>query len=624
MIVPMKKASIILATAAQEKDLEKIRDLGVIHIEKKTVSSESLAKVVDQKNKAETALGVLRTYKTAKNAARFAIEKDVTARVLDLVERRKNLQEQRAFLLKETSRIEKWGDFSPSALKELADRGVILIPYELTNKAYAALKDEPFIVLAKDKTGVRGVAVGREIVGESPFALPQCSLAELNDKAARVVQELGAIEIDLQRLAENKSAIESDLKIFDKTIEFETASAGLEKASLSADFSLSLLTGWAPAETVDALKVAAAENGWALVTDDPAEEDKPPTLVRNNAFVRLIAPLFNFLGTVPGYREYDISFSYLLFFCLFFAMIFGDAAYGTLIFVITFCIGLNYKKKTGRTPDAVKLFGLLSLCTIVWGALNGAWFAMPYEKLPSALQTLVLPQFNSDIPLSPFPGVLQKLFKIPADQPSNTAYWNVQFLCFTTALIQLVWAHIKNIKKLLPSLVAVAQAGWLLMMIGLYFLVLSMLLQVELPGFAVYFIGIGLGTYFIFAEQRGGNPISNVGKSFANFLPTFLNAVSSFADIISYIRLFAVGLAGASIAQSFNSMAVGGGVGGSVLSVVLKIFAAALILAFGHGLNMVMNALSVIVHGVRLNLLEYAGNHLGMEWSGYAYKPFSK
>jgi V/A-type H+-transporting ATPase subunit I len=240
------------------------------------------------------------------------------------------------------------------------------------------------------------------------------------------------------------------------------------------------------------------------------------------------------------------------------------------------------------------------------------------------LQALTLPQFNSDVPLGVFPGILAKLFEIPQDQPSNTAYWNVQFLCFTVAVIQLVLAHLKNIKKLLPSLVAFAQLGWLIMMVGLYFLVLSMLLQVKLPEFAVYFIGIGLGAYFIFCQQTGGNFFVNIGKSFANFLPTFLNAVSSFADIISYIRLFAVGLAGTSIAQSFNSMSgLGEGLSGSVSSIALKLFAGALILAFGHSLNMVMNALSVIVHGVRLNLLEYAGNHLGMEWSGYSYTPFA-
>jgi V/A-type H+-transporting ATPase subunit I len=161
------------------------------------------------------------------------------------------------------------------------------------------------------------------------------------------------------------------------------------------------------------------------------------------------------------------------------------------------------------------------------------------------------------------------------------------------------------------------------MMIGLYFLVLFMLLKVTLVSFAVYMIGGGLAFYFIFAEQKGVNFFKNILKSFTNFLPTFLNAVGSFADIISYIRLFAVGLAGSSIAQSFNEMAVPvDGFGAIGVSFVLRLFAAVLILVFGHALNIVMNALSVIVHGVRLNLLEYGANHLGMEWSGYAYKPF--
>jgi V/A-type H+-transporting ATPase subunit I len=275
-------------------------------------------------------------------------------------------------------------------------------------------------------------------------------------------------------------------------------------------------------------------------------------------------------------------------------------------------------------PNVVKLFLWLAFCTIVWGALNGAWFAIPYDNLPKALQAFVLPQFNPAVALAAFPGVLQKLFKIPAEQPGNTAYWNLQFLCFSIAIIQLVYAHLKNIKKLFPSPVAIAQGGWLVMMIGLYFLVLSMLLKVEMPGFALYFIGVGVAVYFIFAEQNGGNPFANIGKSFSNFLPVFLNVVGSFADIISYIRLFAVGLAGSSIAQSFNSMSgIGGAFDGPVADAVLKLLAAALILLFGHGLNMMMNVLSVIVHGVRLNLLEYAGNHLAIEWSGYSYKPFA-
>ncbi|MDR0375533.1 MAG: V-type ATP synthase subunit I [Treponema sp.] len=624
MIVPMKKASIFMLDATREASLEKLREVGVLHIERKTISSDNLSKLIDRKNKAESALGILGNYKIDKKAVRSpAAGEHVSAHVIELIDKRKSLQERLILNGKEISRVEKWGNFTPSALKELSAAGVEIIPYELSDKAYAALTDEiRFIVLGKGKNSVYGVAIGAEIEGEQPFVLPEYSLSELNDKALDIKTRLQDIEVQLGKLAYKKETIKAELALLKEQIEFETARAGVEDMG-TGEVAITRVSGYAPEETVGALKRAAAENGWALLIDDPKEEDKPPTLVRNNAFVRLIQPLFSFLGTVPGYREYDISFSYLLFFCLFFAMIFGDAAYGIILLGITLIVGAGYKKKSGKFPDAVKLFALLSCCTIVWGALNGAWFAIDYERLPAFLKALVLPQFNSSVALSPFPGVLKTLLQIPADQPANTAYWNVQFLCFTVAIIQLVWAHIKNIKNLLPSLVAVAQLGWLVMMIGLYFLVLSMLLQVALPGFAVYLIGSGLFAYFIFANQTGGNFGVNIGKSFANFLPTFLNAVSSFADIISYIRLFAVGLAGSSIAQSFNSMALGGGLSGSVGSVILKLFAACLILAFGHSLNIVMNALSVIVHGVRLNLLEYAGNHLGMEWSGYSYTPFA-
>jgi V/A-type H+-transporting ATPase subunit I len=154
-------------------------------------------------------------------------------------------------------------------------------------------------------------------------------------------------------------------------------------------------------------------------------------------------------------------------------------------------------------------------------------------------------------------------------------------------------------------------------MIGLYFLVLNILLRQAMPFFALPCIGGGLGLYFIFNKQEGGNFFINILKSFADFLSTFLGAVGAFADIISYIRLFAVGLAGAAIAESFNNMGMG------MPGMVLRLTAGALILIFGHSLNMIMNVLSVVVHGIRLNLLEYAGNHLGMEWSGYSYAPFA-
>jgi V/A-type H+-transporting ATPase subunit I len=415
-------------------------------------------------------------------------------------------------------------------------------------------------------------------------------------------------------------------------VEFETAKVGMDKVGLEAEakeaslLDVAFLSGFCPAEDAGRLKRAAAENGWALSVDDPGEDDKPPTLQRNNKLVNIIKPLFAFLGTVPGYREYDVSPSYFLFFCIFFAMIYGDAAYGLLILVISLAVGFSAKAKsaTKKMPAAFVLFSILGCFTIVWGALNGAWFGV----CPEVLKPLALIA-NSDFAtmLNGIPGFFQKIMHIPEDalpQGSKISQWNVQFLCFSIGIIQLVYAHLKNIKRQLPSLTAVAQLGWLVMMVGLYFLVLSMLLKVAMPGFALYLIIGGIVVYFMFMAQEGGNFFKNMGKGFGSILPTFLNAVGAFADIISYIRLFAVGMAGTAIANSFNSMSgIENAFTGSVGEIILKLAGAAIILAFGHGLNMLMNALSVIVHGIRLNLLEYSGNHLGIEWSGYSYKPFA-
>ncbi|GHU39189.1 V-type ATP synthase subunit I [Spirochaetia bacterium] len=633
MIVPMKKVSILVMDKNKEASLEKIREIGLLHVEKKEVQSDNLSKLIERKTKIEQAKGILSTYapKKGEKVAALAPVTDLANYIFDLTNKKKSAQDKFFSNAKELNRIEKWGNFDPSAFKYFTDKGLTLVPYELSLKSYNALGDDiKLIVLKKSKTLVYCLSLGGPIENEQQFILPEHSLNGIKKEQEELLQIVADVEKEFVGLYPQLDALNKDIAQVNAEIEFETAKTGMESIDEdSKELNVVWITGFVPTPEIGVLKRQSAENGWALYAEDPAESDAPPTLIKNNAFVRLIQPLFSFLGTIPGYREYDISFSYLIFFCLFFAMIFGDAAYGSIVFIITFIIGLNYKKKTGKVPDAVKLFVLLSLCTMAWGTLNGAWFAIPYDNLPRFLQSLVLPQFNSENSIQPFPWFLEFLYKLTPENlkelnKGDSVYWNVQFLCFTVAIIQLVYARLKNVLKLLPSPVAIAQFGWLVMMIGLYFLVLFMLLKIPLPPFAMYLMVIGVALYFIFAEQKGGNVFANIGKSFANFLTIFLNVVGSFADIISYIRLFAVGLAGTSIAQSFNSMSgIGQGLGDNILSIVLKLLGAILILLFGHGLNMVMNALSVIVHGVRLNLLEYAGNHLGIEWSGYSYKPFA-
>ena len=631
MIVPMKKVSCVVMDKDRESSLEKLREAGVLHIERKTVSSDTLALLLGRQVAMRKVIGYIQRYSIKGSSGKISAEKaaGLCDRALGLIDEKKQLQDALNLLARERRTIEGWGDFEPEDLKWLASRGIKLIPYELPQKIYDSIPDDiKLIVLSAGKRGAKVLALS-EIPGLNPLRLPENSLAGMEKKVQSIKSRLGGIEAEMAGLARHRHAIEVELRSLQARIEFETASAGMETLhDVPPDSAVSWLCGYVPHDRLGRLKRAAADNGWALACGDPAPGDKPPTLVRNNAVVRLVHPLFSFLGTVPGYREYDISASYLIFFCLFFSMIFGDAAYGIIILIAGAAAGFMYQRKNKTAfPDTAKLIMLLSICTIAWGSVTGAWFAMPADKLPRFLQSLVIPPFNNKGGLAAFPPFISNIFKLPQEIPVGElkTRWNIQFLCFSTGAAQLIWGRSKNIKKLFPSLTAFAQAGWLLMMLGLYFLVLFMVLKVPLPSFAVYLIFTGLGMYFVFSEQKGGNFLKNIGKSFTNFLSIFLTAVGSFADIISYIRLFAVGLAGSTIAGSFNSMALPeGGMGSFGIGFVLRVFAAVLVLVFGHALNIAMNGLSVIVHGVRLNLLEYAGNHLGMEWSGYAYKPFEE
>jgi V/A-type H+-transporting ATPase subunit I len=612
MIVPMKKVALVVFDREREASLEALRKLGVVHLERKSVSSDELSSVMELKTQAEHALGILRNAAAKEEPNTSTVQKTEPAaliqEVLRLADQKKQEQELLAADIKELHRIEAWGNFEPASLENLKKQGITLIPYELPKKVFEKLDSSvERIVLSEDKNLVRCVGLGEPIPGEQPFALPEFSYTALSERIAQRKQTIADIEKKLAGLSSQMKRIEEEIKKLGEKAEFEAAKASMEVTEdTPPELAISWITGYIPADMAGKLKRAAAEYGWALIIDDPGEGDAPPTLIRNPAYIRIVQPIFDLLGTVPGYHEYDISMSFLVFFSLFFAMIIGDGGYGVLILLLSLYFGLKGKQKTGKFADGILLLLLLSSVTIVWGAINGTWFALPYDSLPGFLKALVIPPFRPNPALAP-------------KEAARLVQQNIKHLCFIIGTVQLVWAHMKNIKKALPSLTAFAQLGWLSMVLGLYFLVLNLVLDktaFPVPSFALWMIGGGLATYFVFAEQKGGNFIANILKSFANFLPTFLSAVSSFSDIISYIRLFAVGLAGFAIAESFNGMAAGlpGG--------IVRILAGALILFFGHGLNLAMSALSVVVHGVRLNMLEYSG-HLGMEWSGVKYSPFA-
>lgn len=625
MIVPMKKVSLVVLEKEKKQALEKLRKLKLVHVEDLTGNGENLSKLKSTYDMMERVFFLISDIKVKeKDVIQVSLTKEEAvekaSRFLELLSLKKNYEDLITGNTKEIERFSRWGDVNPEDLKFLAERGYFLFLYEIPAEYYSLIPEtEKVLRVNGDKNLVRFILVSDN--GNVPQNLPsQAVLVTLPSKSTRLLREenedykskIKAIERQIYSFSACKTGIEKNLKILEKEIEFENIYSGMDGEEGEGSLRLSWLSGFVPAKELKKVEMLAKQEKWGFLSDEPGEEDAVPTKLENNKVVSLIYPVSDFLGTVPGYREYDISGWFLLFFSLFFGMIFGDGGYGLLITLISvFAIIKNHKKNL--QPFILLL--ILGLTTTLWGMLTCNWFGVPPQSLPESLKPLLLKlDWNW----------ISNASSLPADVVTQ----NLQIFCFTIALVQLAVAHLKGIVRNIRSLKCLGEAGSLFMLMGIYYLVLNMVVSSErFPFDLVLFgdikassimfplIGVGFGLSFIFSNYEG-SVLKSVLESLKNIISVLLGVVNVFSDIVSYIRLWAVGLAGAAIANTVNEMA-GPILGGFV------IFLGILLLGFGHGLNMILNVLSVIVHGVRLNTLEFS-SHLGMTWSGFKYKPFSE
>ncbi len=637
MIVPMKKVSLIIRGDKKNEALKKLRKLGLVHIEMTEGTGERLSELKNQMTLLEGAAFTVGKDKSAKQKD-VSSEKalSVATEVAALDEEKKQCRAEQLALTSELERLKCWGDIDPNDIYELEAKGIKVSFYEMPKSEYETLRDRVKAVkLGADKSAVRFLLCEADLPADDEacallnafkLSLPQMSTDRMRQRLSELEARIAAID---ERIASDScyaESFKSAIGAVEREIEFETYAAGMEGERLSSDGNkevfVAYFNGYIAAENLEKLKRAAKENSWGLLAEDPTEADNVPTELRNNRFVSLVYPLTDFLGTVPGYFEYDISGWFLAFILIFFGIIFGDGGYGLLICAIAaipIVKSLITKKQISST---ILLVGLFGLSTVVWGTLTCTWFGLSPEQLPEWLKSLSVPVISN--------VYADKIWQLPWTESGVglTTAQNLQIFCFSLALVQLTVAHIKGAVRNKASIKMLGDIGSILQLLGIYYLVLSLVVNPEVFSFglviagipigtlAVVLIGIGFVLGFVFSNYEG-SIIKSVLSSLINIVSVLLGVVNMFSDIVSYIRLWAVGLAGAAISATVNELA--GPLLGNFMFMVLAI----LLLVFGHGLNMILNVLSIIVHGVRLNTLEFS-SHLDMSWSGHKFKPFKE
>ena len=628
MIVPMKLVTLLCLEQDRTAAVDALAGLELMQLCRTAPpATKDVAAVSAQLAECERVIGVVRSAPAMKsmppapeNVSGDACVEYVSKVISDKASACKELERARHDL----DLLAPWGEFDHSALAKLQEKGVYVTlcatprnVFDLRKKADEFPQNAALSVIRMDKNMVHYALVSEAPLEEGafdPVVLPEKTLSE----AREYVDQLNAVveksDVSIVAAKAFLPQMEEKLAALRNQLEFASARDNMEQAG-----AIAYLQGYVPLTRIESLKAAAMKNGWALQIDDPAEDDQNvPTYIEKAHFLNILDPLFDFIGISPGYRESDVYLFFFFFFPIFFGMILGDAGYGALMLAVgTICLIAFRAKKAARLPLVLLIF--LASFTFIWGALNGAWFGLDPKYLPGWMRGW---SFFTDPTHSAAAKKFADFYKIDVSELTTDKI--TQWFCFLLAMLHLMSAHIvRFFTGIRKDWREFSNIGWALMIFA------NFLLAVGLIVFKGTFPDWGKYVYIAAVVII----LATIRLSGALNLP--FDMIGSFTDVLSYIRLFAVGLSGMYIAQKFNFM--GGMVKDAITSkfivegqgnaevliwTIVGIVLMVLVAVAGHILNLALGFLGVLVHAVRLNTLEFS-NHMGLQWSGFKFKPFS-
>ena len=617
MITKMKKLTFLIHSGEYEQFLEQLRSLGVVHVIQKqqgAVENDELQEDLNLLARCKNALKELETSSktvpegTVSEAVKnFAF--DTPAKVLeryDIICADKVVQEQTLQALERTrSQLLPWGNFEPAALERLAGAGYKIRLYTCPLRAFQEewVSKYGVVEIERDKQKINFATVTHTDVVPDIDAeavnLPQMSLSAVEKEIEKTKAAIDAMPAKMAQLAQvGVPVLKEAVKELENNIDFSRVRLTGEK--LAAD-SLMLLEGWIPAADVEQISKALDIKGVFYDVSDPAPDDDIPIKLKNNRFAKLFEPLTE-MYSLPNYYELDPTAAFAPFFMLFFGLCMGDGGYGLIIFLACTLA----KKKLPALSGFMALGQWLGVSTIIVGLLTGMVFGI-------SLDTVAWPWLAG----------VKELF-ITDNNYNVMGYSPMMVVAVCVGILQILFGMGFKIVRITVQhngiKYALSEIGWLVLLIDMIVFMLLKFSGADLTPVAtniIYGIACACGVLILFFNSPGKNPFLNLGSG----LWGTYNMVSGLlGDVLSYIRLFALGLAGGILGGVFNQLAFQAG--GS-LPVWIGWLPTALILLLGHGLNLFLCIISALVHPIRLTFVEFFKN-AGFEGGGKAYKPFSK
>lgn len=600
MISKMKKLAFLIYHKDYDTFLEQVRNLGVVHVVTKSqgeAENQDLQATIRLSARYAAAIKLLEGM-NVKAADKTSGNADKGEQVLDKLEA---LQQHDAetnhriqAIEKEITAMEPWGDFKTESLKRLRDAGYEVGFYICSDKVYDEEWETQYHAVVINHIGSKVYFVTVTPVTETVSLDVECakiadrSLSEIIQEKEKLDAERTETENAMKELAENSIP---DLK----AAQVRTSQlVDFDKVKLSADSlagnKLMLLEGWAPAENAQQLNDFLKSSEVYYEISDPVPGDNVPIQLNNKGFFKLFEPIMK-LYMLPKYNELDLTPFFAPFFMLFFGLCLGDTGYGLFILLGISGYRLIAKSISPSMKPILTLVQLLGLSTAICGLLTGTCFGfnlydinVPFiQKMKEVIMLDNQQMFNLSLIL----GAIQIIFGMTLKAVNQAIQFGFKY--------------------------AISTIGWLLVLVStaVAFAAPSVMAMGGTLHLAILAVG-GLMVYLF--NSPGKNIFLNIGLGLWD---TYNMATGLLGDILSYVRLFALGLSGGILAGVFNSLAVGMSPDNVIAGPIVMV----LIFVIGHSINIFMNVLGAMVHPMRLTFVEFFKNS-GYEGGGKEYKPF--
>ncbi|MDR1331186.1 MAG: V-type ATP synthase subunit I [Tannerella sp.] len=611
MIVKMSKYAFLVYHKEYETFLNRMRDMGAVHVRETQPAAEQphMQQLLAERKRLQTQLRLLKKIQEEKAnedkkkpltlaPARPVTEEEGAALLNRIEQLNEQIGEQHTLqqsIRKDLAAISLWGEFEYGNITRLQTAGYDVAFFTCPSSRYDTAWEDTHCAFVINEVQsvtyfitIAPCGTPAEIDAERA-KLPDSSPARLREQLRLAQERTDALSGELAAMAVNDCRT---LEAYDTLLsnDFAWKNVHLQTVREAGD-RLMLLEGWIPAAQEKEMEQAMDSNGYFCRKLKVTPEDDVPIQFRNNRFARLFE-LISRLYMLPKYSELDLTPFFAPFFMIFFGLCLGDSGYGLLLLLVASGVKLFMNRKLSpQMRPVLSLVQILGASTLVCGLLTGAFFgASIYDwGIPAfdALKEKVALDNNQMFMLALILGVVQILFGM--------------CLNATNRIIRFGFAH------------GLSTIGWIVLLLSMG---VSFLLPSVLPMFGtVHTIVIAVSGVLIFLlNSPGKNPLLNIGLGLWD---TYNMATGLLGDVLSYVRLFALGLSGGILASVFNSLAVGM----SPDIVVVGPLITVLIFVIGHAVNIFMNVLGAFVHPMRLTFVEFFKNS-GYEGGGSAYNPF--